>query len=143
MDALTDLFSSLQQGLFEAVVQPLSFALGQGNLLDTAYEGTGWLVVGLLQILVMVVVIGPLQKRWPVEPMVDAHTVKVDILYTLIHRLGLFKLGMFFTLDYAFEQGWGVLRSSDYGQTWKAVDHGDTPRMAAASDEPKYVRRSG
>ena len=111
MDALTDLFSSLQQGLFEAVVQPLSFALGQGNLLDTAYEGTGWLVVGLLQILVMVVVIGPLQKRWPAEPMVDAHAVKVDILYTAIHRLGLFKLVMFFTLDYAFEQGLGMLRA--------------------------------
>jgi sterol desaturase/sphingolipid hydroxylase (fatty acid hydroxylase superfamily) len=111
MDALTDLFSSLQQGLFEAVVQPLSFALGQGNLLDTAYEGTGWLVVGLLQILVMVVVIGPLQKRWPVEPMVDAHTVKVDILYTLIHRLGLFKLVMFFTLETWFENAWGSLRA--------------------------------
>jgi sterol desaturase/sphingolipid hydroxylase (fatty acid hydroxylase superfamily) len=35
----------------------------------------------------------------------------VDVLYTLIHRLGLFKLGMFFTFEYLFEQGWGALRS--------------------------------
>jgi sterol desaturase/sphingolipid hydroxylase (fatty acid hydroxylase superfamily) len=35
----------------------------------------------------------------------------VDILYTLIHRLGLFKLAMFFTLEAWFEQGLGVLRT--------------------------------
>lgn len=111
MDALTDLFSSGQQWLFEALVQPLTFALGQGNLLDIAYEGTGWLLVGLLQIAVMLVVIGPLQKLWPVEPISDALAVKVDILYTLIHRLGLFKLVMFFTLDTWFENAWGSLRA--------------------------------
>ena len=111
MDALTDAFAFLQQWLFENLVQPLSFALGLGNLLETAYEGTGWLVVGLLQMAVMVTVIGPLQKRWPVEPLTDARAVKVDILYTLIHRLGLFKLVMFFTLDNWFENTWGHLRA--------------------------------
>jgi sterol desaturase/sphingolipid hydroxylase (fatty acid hydroxylase superfamily) len=111
MDTLTDAFAFLQQWLFETVVQPLSFALGQGHLLETAYEGTGWLVVGLLQMAVMVAVIGPLQKRWPVEPMTDARAVKVDIIYTLIHRLGVFKLVMFFTLDNWFEETWGNLRA--------------------------------
>lgn len=111
MEALTDAFAFLQQWLFETVVQPLSFALGQGNLLETAYEGTGWLVVGLLQIAVMLAVIGPMQKRWPVEPMADARAVKVDILYTVIHRLGLFKLVMFFTLETWFENVWGQLRT--------------------------------
>ena len=48
MDSLIDAFSFLQQSLFEAVVQPLVFAVGQAHLLDKAYEGTGWLVVGLL-----------------------------------------------------------------------------------------------
>jgi sterol desaturase/sphingolipid hydroxylase (fatty acid hydroxylase superfamily) len=111
MDALTDAFAFVQQWLFENLVQPVSFALGQGHLLETAYEGTGWLVVGLLQIAVMLVVIGPLQKRWPVEPMADARAVKVDILYTVIHRLGLFKLVMFFTLETWFENVWGQLRT--------------------------------
>jgi sterol desaturase/sphingolipid hydroxylase (fatty acid hydroxylase superfamily) len=111
MDALTDAFAFLQQWLFETLVQPVGFALGQGNLLEKAYEGTGWLVVGLLQIAVMLVVIGPLQKRWPAEPLADAWAVKIDILYTVIHRLGLFKLVMFFTLETWFENVWGQLRT--------------------------------
>ena len=111
MDFLLDSFAWLQETLYEAVVQPIAFAAGQGHLLEKAYEGTGWVVVGLLQIAVMLVVIGPLQRMWPVETQMDAKAVRVDVLYTLIHRLGLFKLGMFFTLDYAFEQAWGGLRS--------------------------------
>ena len=111
MDFLNDVFAGLQQWLFEALVQPLTYAAGQGNLLEIAYEGTGWLVVGLLQIAVMLVVIAPLQKRWPVEPIRDARAVKVDILYTLIHRLGVFKLVMFFTLEAWFENAWGLLRA--------------------------------
>ncbi len=111
MDAWLDGFSWLQQALFEAVVQPIAFAAGQGHLLEKAYEGTGWLVVGLLQIAVMLTVIGPLQRLWPAESQTDAQAIRVDVLYTLVHRLGLFKLGMFFSLDYVFEQGWGALRS--------------------------------
>jgi sterol desaturase/sphingolipid hydroxylase (fatty acid hydroxylase superfamily) len=117
MDFLTDTFGHLQLWLFEQGVQPVSFALGQGHLLEKAYEGTGWLVVGLLQIAVMLVVIGPLQKRWPAEPMTDARAVKVDILYTLIHRLGLFKLVMFFTLEAWLENAWGILRTGGW-PTW-------------------------
>lgn len=111
MDAWLDGFSWLQEALFEAVVQPIAFAAGQGHLLEKAYEGTGWLVVGLLQIAVMLTVIGPLQRLWPAESQTDGQAIRVDVLYTLIHRLGLFKLGMFFTFEYLFEQGWGALRS--------------------------------
>ena len=111
MDFLIDLFEGLQATLYEAVVQPIAFAAGQGHLLEKAYEGTGWLVVGLLQLAVMLGVIGPMQRRWPVEPVTDQRAVRVDVIYTLIHRLGLFKLVMFFTLDYAFEQGLGSLRA--------------------------------
>ena len=62
----------------------------------------------------MLTVIGPMQRLWPAEAQPDRQAVRVDVLYTLIHRLGLFKLGMFFTLDYALEQGWGVLRSQGW-----------------------------
>ena len=44
---LTDTFASTQTLLFENLIQPVAFNLGAGNLLDIAFEGTGWLLVGL------------------------------------------------------------------------------------------------
>jgi hypothetical protein len=110
MDWAIDSFAWLQQSLFEAVVQPIAFAAGQGHLLEQAFEGTGWLLVGLLQIAVLIAVIGPLQRLWPVESQSDSAATRVDVLYTLIHRLGLFKLFMFFTFEAAFEHVWAALR---------------------------------
>ena len=48
MDALIDLFAAAQSLLFETLVQPLVFALGLGQWMEVAFEGTGWLLVGLL-----------------------------------------------------------------------------------------------
>lgn len=107
MDSLTDWFGQVQQAVFEAAVQPLALAVGAANLLPDAFEGTGWLLVGLLQIAVMLAVIGPLERLWPVEPIVDRAAVRVDVIYTLIHRLGLFKLVMFFTAENWLEAGIG------------------------------------
>jgi sterol desaturase/sphingolipid hydroxylase (fatty acid hydroxylase superfamily) len=107
---LTDGFAYLQLVLFESVVQPIAFFIGAGNLLDIAYEGTGWLMVGIVQIMVMVLVIGPLEKWIPAEPVVSPNAIKVDVIYTLIHRLGLFKLFMFFTFENLIETAFGMLR---------------------------------
>ena len=109
-ELLTDTFAFLQLVLFENVVQPIAFHFGAGNLLEIAYEGTGWLLVGVIQIVVMLLVIAPLEKWRPVEPVMSPGAVKVDVIYTLIHRLGLFKLLMFFTFENLIETGFGELR---------------------------------
>jgi len=80
----------------------------------------------VLQILLMLVLIAPLQRLWPVAPVHDRAAVRVDVLYTLIHRLGLFKLVMFFTFDALFEQGLGWLRAGGLptfhlDQVWPGV----------------------
>jgi sterol desaturase/sphingolipid hydroxylase (fatty acid hydroxylase superfamily) len=105
-----DTFAWLQTMLFESVVQPIAFAGGAGNLLDVAFEGTGWLLVGLMQIVLLMVLIAPLEKWRPIEPITDAKGVKTDVIYTLIHRLGLFKLVMFFTFENVVETAFGMLR---------------------------------
>lgn len=110
MDALTDLFGAAQQWLFETVVQPLAFAMGLGGRLEEAFVGTGWLLVGVLQILVMLLVIAPLQRWRPVEPVLDRPAIRTDILYTLIHRLGAFRLVLFFTLESWMDDVFGWLR---------------------------------
>ena len=99
MDALTDSFNDLHQAFFEGLVQPVLMALGLGGYLERAYEGSVWLLYGLGQLLVLLAVVGPLQRWRPVEPVSDTGTVRTDMLYTVMHRLGLFKLGMFFLLE--------------------------------------------
>jgi sterol desaturase/sphingolipid hydroxylase (fatty acid hydroxylase superfamily) len=115
MTWLQDGFDGAQQWLFEAAVQPAMFVLGLGHLLEDGYAATGWLLVGLLQIAVMLAVIAPLQRWRPVEPVTDPAAVRTDIVYTLVHRLGLFRVGLFFTLEPVFDALAGELRLAGFG----------------------------
>ncbi|ODU57386.1 MAG: fatty acid hydroxylase [Comamonadaceae bacterium SCN 68-20] len=110
MEWLSSLFDDAQQRLFESVVQPVLFGLGWGNLLEDGYVATGWLLVGLLQLAVMVAVIAPLQRWRPVEPVTDRQAIRTDILYTLVHRLGLFRVALFFAFGPLWDGLFGLLR---------------------------------
>jgi sterol desaturase/sphingolipid hydroxylase (fatty acid hydroxylase superfamily) len=114
MDFFANAFSDAQSWLFESLVQPMMFALGMGNLLVDGYNATGWLLVGLIQLAVLVAVIGPLQRWRPVETVTDRAAVRVDMLYTVIHRLGLFRLVLFFSLDTVFDNLFGALRVAGF-----------------------------
>jgi sterol desaturase/sphingolipid hydroxylase (fatty acid hydroxylase superfamily) len=119
LELLGDLYDRAQAALFEAVVEPLVFSLGGGNLLEDAFDATGWLLLGLLQIVLMVTVIRGLERRWPVETVTDRAAVRVDVLYTLIHRLGLFRLAMFFAAQPIWDLMSGEMRLAGQS-TWHA-----------------------
>ena len=126
MDYFSTFFSGLQQWLYETAVQPVMFALGMGNLLEDGYEATAWVMVGVLQLLVLLAVIAPLQRWRPVDAITDRATIRTDIFYTLLHRLGLFRIALFFTLKPLFDQAFGTLRTAGYGtfhldQLWPGV----------------------
>ncbi len=126
--ALLDGFLAAQAWLFEAVA-PWLFELGLGHLLEDGYAATGWLLLGLLQILVLLLVIAPLERLKPVEPVTDPVAVRTDMAYTLIHRLGLFRLALFFLLEPVFNSVFGLLRAAGWqtfhlDQIWPGVsDH--------------------
>ena len=61
MDTLIDVWAEWQAALFEYALEPMALALGQDGRLDVVYAASGWLLVGLLQIAVMVSVLGPMQ----------------------------------------------------------------------------------
>jgi sterol desaturase/sphingolipid hydroxylase (fatty acid hydroxylase superfamily) len=115
MQAIQDLFAWAQQGLFELAIQPVMFSFGMAQYLEDGYTATGWLLVGLVQIAVMLAVIGPLQRWRPVEPMVDAASVRTDVIYTLVHRLGLFRVALFFSVEPLFDGLFGMLRVAGFG----------------------------
>ena len=123
-----DALAALQEAVF-AMVVPLLFSLGLGNFLEDAYAASAWLLAGLLQISVLLLVIGPLQRWRPVEPVTDRATIRTDIIYTLIHRLGLFRVALFFTVEPLFDSGFGALRAAGLGtfhldQLWPGVTDG-------------------
>ena len=107
-------------------MQPVLFALGMANFLEDAYAGTAWVMVGVIQIMILLVVIVPLERWRPVDPVTDRATVRTDMLYTLIHRLGLFRIALFLTLEPWFDEAFGALRASGFGtfhldQLWPGV----------------------
>jgi sterol desaturase/sphingolipid hydroxylase (fatty acid hydroxylase superfamily) len=110
MDALVNIFESARQWLFETVVQPLLFGAGLGQFLEDGYTATGWLLVGLIQLSVMLLLIVPLQRWRPVEAVTDRRAIRVDIVYTLVHRLGLFRVALFFAVDPLWDGLFGTLR---------------------------------
>ncbi len=96
---LSDHFSTVQQWLFETVVQPAVYALGWGNVLEDAFDATGWLLLGAIQLMVIWGLFGVAERWWPSERVTDRRAVRVDMLYTVIQKLGLFTVIMFFALD--------------------------------------------
>lgn len=110
MDWVAGVFDAAQQWVFENTIQPLLFMLGWGGILESGYVAARWLLVGMLQIAVICLVIGHLQKWKPVEPVVNKAAVRVDVLYTLVHRLGVFRVAVFFLLTPLMDSMFGALR---------------------------------
>ena len=129
MDTLIDAFANAQAALYENWLQPWAFALGLGSRLEEVYTGTGWLLVGLLQLAVMLLVIEPLQRWRPVEPVVNPRAVRTDVIYTLIHRLGVFRIALFFSIDPVMDDLLGHLRVAGFAtfhleDLWPGVSDG-------------------
>lgn len=84
-----------QAWLFEQAVQPLLFAAGLMRFAEQAFDATEWLVIGAIEVALLAALMPLAQRHWPAEPMVDRRAVRVDVLYTLLHRLGAFALLVF------------------------------------------------
>ncbi|WP_137927175.1 sterol desaturase family protein [Cupriavidus sp. 2SB] len=101
-DAFTNWVSlwvgQIEATVFQDAILPLVYNLGFGGYAEDAFTGTEWLLVGVVQIAVMFLILGPLEKLRPVEAVTDRAAIRTDMLYTVIHRLGLFRLAMFFLL---------------------------------------------
>jgi sterol desaturase/sphingolipid hydroxylase (fatty acid hydroxylase superfamily) len=123
---VVDAFDQLQQVVYEGLVQPLMYALGMANLLEDGFTATGWLLVGVIEIVLMLTVMRALERWRPVEPVTDRSAIREDVLYTLIHRLGLFRLALFFTVDPLWDGVMGELHllglpSFHLEQLWPGV----------------------
>jgi sterol desaturase/sphingolipid hydroxylase (fatty acid hydroxylase superfamily) len=101
---LTDLFAQAQGWLFETLLQPLLYVSGLGEFAEQAYEGCEWLLIGVVEISLLFLLLRPLEKWLPAQPMTDPRARWNDFLYTVVHRLGAFAVVVFFVLDPLMDQ---------------------------------------
>ena len=94
-------YARFEEFLLQEIVMPVLYWTGGMGYADDAVGGVDWFVLGLIQVLIIACLIAPLEKIFPAEKISAEHTsarriaVAIDIFYTLIHRLGLFKLVLF------------------------------------------------
>ncbi|MDL2354617.1 MAG: sterol desaturase family protein [Pseudomonadota bacterium] len=107
---LIDLFGAVQGWLFEHAVEPFMFFAGLGEFTEDAFEGTEWFLIGMVELAALYLVLRPLEAAIPVRPLADRRARWNDFVYTLVQRLGLFSIAIFFTLDPLMDYVAGLLR---------------------------------
>jgi sterol desaturase/sphingolipid hydroxylase (fatty acid hydroxylase superfamily) len=98
MDSLAQILTVLQFWIFDQCVQPLLSRFGLEAWSALALDGAKTFVLGATQILLAYVLLRPLEAWRPAEAWADRRAVRVDVIYTLIHRLGLVPLLIFAAL---------------------------------------------
>ena len=103
-------FTAVHSWVFMTLVEPLLFRFDGAGLMDEAYDGVEFFLLGLIQIAVLYALLRPLEAWRPAERWDDRRAVGVDVIYTFLHRLGLFALVLFFVLDPLIDRLAGSLR---------------------------------
>lgn len=110
---LTDLFVATQGWLFDSLVQPALFALGLASYVEMGFEGIEFVLIGILELAIAYSIMRPLEALWPAEKWSGRKAVRVDVLYTVLNRLGVIPLAVFALLAPAFMALDGWLRFHD------------------------------
>ena len=78
MQTISDWFGAAQGWLFETVIQPLVFQLGFGEYIEEAFEGTEWLMIGVLELFLLFLVLRPMEALIPVHKFNDRRARRND-----------------------------------------------------------------
>ena len=118
---ITEQFAALHGHVFETGVLPIVHALGMGGYAEQAFDGTEFFLIGAIEITLLAVILGAVEKLRPVEVQADAGVRRVDVIYTTLHRLGFIPLLMFVLLVPILDAIDGQLRMHDI-IPWKLED---------------------
>ena len=114
-------FAALHGHVFETGVLPVVHALGLGGYAEQVFDGTEFFLIGAIEITALAIVLGAAEKLRPLEVQADARARQVDILYTMLHRLGFVPLIMFVLLMPFVDAVDGAMRMIDI-IPWKLED---------------------
>jgi sterol desaturase/sphingolipid hydroxylase (fatty acid hydroxylase superfamily) len=98
MDWIEAAFAALQQQVFETGVLPVMHALGLGGYAEQAFDATEFFLIGAIEISLLAIFLGALERWRPVEDQSFAPEKRLDMLYTMLNRLGFVPLLLFVAL---------------------------------------------
>lgn len=99
LDSLSSLFDAVHAWLFETLVQPVLYQFGYMGFAEQAFSALEVSLYGVLEIVLMLILLRPLEWWRPVEQWPNRHAVRVDVLYTVLHNLGIVPLAVFLLLQ--------------------------------------------
>lgn len=117
---IANLFAELHGHVFQTAVLPLLHAAGYGGYAELAFDATEIFLIGAIEITLLAIVLGALERWHPLEQQ-DEHEKRVDVIYTLLQRLGFVPLLMFALLTPLIDGFDGWLRMHDV-IPWKLED---------------------
>ncbi len=118
---MIDPFTLAAGWLQETLLVPLLYRLDLMDWEDVAFGWSVFAVYGVVQVLVTYAVCLPLERWRPLERWPDAKAVTVDVLYTLVSRVGVFPL-VTFVLFYQL-QVWLNGTLADHGWVPPTLEH--------------------
>ena len=107
---LTTRFAEVHGWLFESIVQPSLFRFELMNWAEPAFEGTELFLIGVIEIVLLYALFRPLELLAPVEDWPNRREANIDLVYSLLAKLGVLPLFFFLVLTPAFDFVNGTLR---------------------------------
>ena len=92
-------FAHLHGAVFQYVVQPVLFHGGWMAYAEPAFEVLHTVLLGICEVALLYLLLRPLEAVRPAEPWPHRREVRVDVLYTWLHRLGILPLLIFALLS--------------------------------------------
>ena len=103
--AISSAYGSVQEFLFANIAGPLLYQLDLMSWAEDIFDGIDWFLFGCIQIFLIIVVLRTWERLAPAEKQERfAKASRVDVFYTLFHRLGIFHGLIFITISGFFFQ---------------------------------------
>lgn len=97
-DAFQRVIEQVQGTIFESAVQPLLYQCGLMDWSEEAFDGIEFALYGALAVALAFLLFRPLEWWRPVEHWSERRAVRTDVVYTLIHRIGVVPAILFVVL---------------------------------------------
>jgi sterol desaturase/sphingolipid hydroxylase (fatty acid hydroxylase superfamily) len=97
-DHLLWLIAQIEGAIFEGAVQPLLYQLDLMDWAEDVYDGLEFGLFGAIAVVLAFILFRPLELWRPVERWGDRRAVRTDVVYTLVHRLGIVPAIIFLLL---------------------------------------------